>query len=126
MEVAEAVVFPGHVGEELLPALYRSATAFVYPSLYEGFGLPVLEAMASGTPAITSCRSGTEEVAGDAALLVDPESIEDLTSALQRLLAEPDLRKALAERGLARSRKFSWHNAARQTAVLYQRVLQDR
>jgi glycosyltransferase involved in cell wall biosynthesis len=126
MEIAGAVMFPGHVREDLLPALYRSAALFVYPSLYEGFGLPVLEAMASRTPVVTSDRSGMAEVGGDAALLVDPESVEQLTSALQRLLAEPDLRRALAERGLARSRRFSWHNAAQQTAALYQRVLRDR
>lgn len=124
--VAEAVIFAGYVREGLLPALYRGAALFVYPSLYEGFGLPVLEAMASGTPVITSDRSGMAEVAGDAALLVDPENAQQLASALVQLLGDTDLREKMAKRGLARSRAFSWEKTARETAALYQRIARLR
>lgn len=118
----EQVVFAGYVGEALLPALYRGATVFVYPSLYEGFGMAVLEAMASGAPVITSDRGGTAEVAGEAAVLVDPESVEGIADALSRLLREEGLRKALSARGLARSRGYRWELTARETAAVYRRV----
>ncbi len=118
----EQVIFPGYVEEGLLPALYRGATLFVYPSLYEGFGLAVLEAMASGAPVITSDRSGTAEVAGEAALLVDPESVEEIASALSGLLGDVALREDLAARGLVRSRSYRWGVTAQETVAVYQRV----
>ena len=120
--IAEHLLLPGHLADDILPSLYRGATLFVYPSLYEGFGMPVLEAMASGTPVITSDRSGTAEVAGDAALLVDSESVEQITSALLRLLQDEGLRKDLAERGLARSRGFRWERTATETVAVYRRI----
>jgi len=120
--LADHVIFPGQVSEAVLPALYRSATLLVYPSLYEGFGLPILEAMASGLPVITSNRSSLPEVAGDAALLVDPESLEDLTAALARALTDDALRRDLAQRGLARSREFTWERTARATIAVYQHI----
>jgi glycosyltransferase involved in cell wall biosynthesis len=120
--LAGEVVFPGYVPDGLLPLLYRSATVFVYPSLYEGFGLPVLEAMASGVPVITSTTSALAEVAGDAALLADPLSVEQLAGALGRLLTDSDLRKRLSAGGLARSREFTWQRTAEETVAVYRHV----
>jgi len=116
------VVFPGYVAEAALPALYRGATAFAYPSLYEGFGMAVLEAMASGTPVVTSDRGGTAEVAGEAALLVDPESVEGIADALSRLLRDEELRKELSGRGLARSRGYRWELTAQETVRAYRQA----
>ena len=119
----DRVIFPGYVEEALLPALYRGATVFVYPSLYEGFGMAVLEAMASGLPVITSDRSGTAEAAADAALLVSPESVEEIASALARLLGDEQLRSDLAARGLRRSKACDWRQTARQTIAAYGRAV---
>jgi len=116
------VIFAGYVPEDELPALYRSAGLFLYPSLYEGFGLPVLEAMACGIPAIASDRSSLPEVAGDAALLVDPENVERLTEAMSLLLTDEALRTGLIARGLARSRLFTWERTARETIEVYRQV----
>jgi len=111
--VAGRVVLPGYVEGADLPALYGGALAFVFPSLHEGFGLPVLEAMACGAPVICSNTSSLPEVAGDAALLVDPHSAEDLAAAMARIVAEPGLREALRARGLRRAEDFSWARCAR-------------
>jgi glycosyltransferase involved in cell wall biosynthesis len=115
--------FTGYVPEEDLPALYNGAGLFVFPSLYEGFGLPVLEAMACGVPVITSQASSLPEVAGDAALLVDPHSVEEIAAAMLRVLSDPGLRQDLKFRGLERSAGFSWERTARQTIDVYQKVL---
>jgi len=120
--ISEHVLFPGYISDDLLPALYRGATAFAYPSLYEGFGLPVLEAMASGVPVLTSNTSGTAEVGGDAALLVDPEDTAEIVSALARLIGDEGLRADLRARGLARAREFTWERTARETMSAYRRV----
>ncbi len=112
----------GYVPEEDLPALYRSADVFCYPSLYEGFGIPVLEAMQCGTAVLTSGRSSMPEVAGDAARYVEPEDSGDIARALSELLADPALRQQLAERGLERARQFTWQKTARTVLdVLEQR-----
>ncbi|MBC7225556.1 MAG: glycosyltransferase family 4 protein, partial [Anaerolineae bacterium] len=108
------IVFPGYVADEDLPALYTGALAFVFPSLYEGFGLPLVEAMACRTPVVTSRTSACGEVAGDAALLVDPLSEEEIAAALAQVAEDGDLRAALAARGRARARDFSWERTARQ------------
>ena len=113
----------GYVPEGELAALMNGAIAFVYPSLYEGFGLPPLEAMACGTPVITSNRSSLPEVVGDAALLVDPESTRDLALAMARLVDEAPLREELRERGLERARAFSWRQTAELTAAVYESVV---
>jgi len=105
----------GRVSETELRALYAGATAFAYPSLYEGFGLPVLEAMAAGAPVITSTCSSLPEVAGDAALLVDPEDVGAISAALARVLTEPELADDLRARGRARAAAFSWARTAAET-----------
>jgi glycosyltransferase involved in cell wall biosynthesis len=113
----EAIILTGYVGEDEKVALLGGAEALVYPSLYEGFGLPVLEAMACGTPVITSNVSALPEVAGDAALLVDPADPDDIASAIGRLLEGQGLRKDLGDRGRARAAGYSWEETARKTAA---------
>ncbi len=113
------VIFTGFVEEEDLPDLYRGALLFVYPSLYEGFGLPILEAMACGTPVITSNISSMPEVAGDAAVLVDPTQPEALASAMASVLTDEELRKGLQWKGIARASGFSWDAVARKTLQVY-------
>lgn len=108
----EKIVTTGYLGEDEIVNLYRAAAVLVYPSMAEGFGLPVLEAFSCGTPVITSNRSSMPEVAGSAALLVDPENTADLAVAMRRLLSEGDLQSRLAAAGLARSREFSWRRSA--------------
>jgi glycosyltransferase involved in cell wall biosynthesis len=107
------VLFPGYVREEDKAALLSGALAFVFPSLYEGFGLPVLEAQACGCPVITSTTSSLPEVAGDAALLVDPSEPAAIAAAMARVAADPALRATLVERGFANVRRFSWTACAR-------------
>ena len=119
----DRVQFLGYVKDEHLPALYRVATAFAFPSLYEGFGLCVIEAMACGTPVLTSSISATAEVAGDAALLVDPLSVNAIRDGLRELLTDGDRRTDLAGRGRARAAEFSWRRAADETHAVYGRVV---
>ena len=119
----DEVIFPGFVPDEDLPALYSAADLFVFPSLYEGFGLPVLEAMACGAPVITSNTSSLPEVAGDAALLVDPTSIEALTHAMRNVLESKQLRDELSAKGYEQAAKFNWESAARETLAVYASVL---
>jgi len=120
--VERCLIFLGYVPQGRLPALYRSATVFVYPSLYEGFGLPVLEAMASGVPVVTSSTSAMPEVADEAALLVDPESVDRLAWGISLLLGDRDLRRTMVQKGLARSREFTWERTARMTVEVYRLV----
>lgn len=112
----------GYVPDAHLPLLYAGAAALAMPSLYEGFGLPVLEAMASGIPVLTSDRGAMLEVAGDAALLVDPEDDEALRDGLHRLLDDAHLRRVLRERGLARAERFTWDETFEATLAAYRRV----
>ena len=109
------VHFTGHVADEALPALLAGATGFCYPSIYEGFGLPPLEAMASGVPVITSNLTSLPEVVGDAGLLVDPHSVDSIAEALLRLGTDDGLRAGLSAKGLERNRRFSWDVAAART-----------
>ena len=113
------VRFLGFLPDEMLAIVYRLASVFVFPSLYEGFGLPPLEAMASGTPVVTSNVSSLPEVAGDAALLVDPMDAGAIAGAIRRVLSDPALAADLRARGLARAREFSWARAARQIRQIY-------
>ena len=117
--VAGDVVFLGRVPEHLLPSLYNGATVFVYPSLYEGFGLPPLEAMACGVPVIASEASAVREVVGDAAVLVDPTDSHALARALGALLEDGSMRSQLRAQGLKRARAFTWENAARSLLSVY-------
>jgi glycosyltransferase involved in cell wall biosynthesis len=125
LNLAKAIHFPGYISQEELPLWYNAASLFVYPSFFEGFGLPVLEAMACGTPVITSTVSSLPEVAGrdGAAQLVNPTEHETLAEAMARLMADADLRASMSERGLAQAAKFRWEKTARETVVIYQKVL---
>jgi glycosyltransferase involved in cell wall biosynthesis len=109
------VVFTGYVAAGDLPALYSGALAFSFPSLYEGFGMPVLEAMACGAPVVASNTSSLPEVAGDAALLVDPTDVNALSAALSRIAGDAALRSDLRARGLVQAARFSWERCARET-----------
>jgi len=115
----DRIRFLGYVPRSDLPALYSGATAFVYPSLLEGFGLPVVEAMACGAPVITSNNSSLKEVAGTAALLIDPLDVQSIARAMGRLAAEPAEREELSRRGILRASEFSWENTARLTLQAY-------
>jgi glycosyltransferase involved in cell wall biosynthesis len=117
---ADDVILTGYVADEDLPALYRAARAFVYPSLFEGFGLPPLEAMACGTPVVTSDVSSLPEITGDAALLIDPNDERALANALIEIVNDERLRAELREKGIAQAKKFTWRDAAEKTLRLYQ------
>ncbi|MEZ4770565.1 MAG: glycosyltransferase family 1 protein [Caldilineales bacterium] len=116
------VLFPGFVSDDDLPALLSGALAFVYPSLYEGFGIPVLEAQACGLPVLASNTSSLPEVAGDGALLVDPLSTAAIADGLRRLLTEPELSSHLRAAGFANVRRFSWERCARETLAVLERA----
>ena len=113
----------GPIPDAHLPALYNLAEAFAYPSLAEGFGLPVLESMACGTPLLTSDRGALSEVAGDAALYIDPEDVESIADGLSRILADSLLREKLTAAGLARAKSFTWTQTAQKTLAAYRSVL---
>jgi glycosyltransferase involved in cell wall biosynthesis len=120
------VVFTGQIREQDKAPLFSSATVFAFPSLYEGFGIPVLEAMACGTPVLTSNLSALPEVAGDAGLLVDPYDTDAIAQGLVDLLDHQERREDLARRGLERARRFTWRQVAEQTVKVYQQVIDDR
>ncbi len=118
----ERVHFVGFADDADLPALYSAAQAFAFPSLYEGFGLPVLESMACGTPIVTSNVSSLVEVAGDATLLIDPFSVQQITDALAHLLMDESLCTRLIERGVTQARQFTWQRAVAQLHSVYNRI----
>jgi glycosyltransferase involved in cell wall biosynthesis len=113
----------GERSDESLVELYNLADAFVLPSSYEGFGLPVLEAMACGTPVVVSERSSLPEVGGEAARYFDPESVDALEGVLYTVLSDNDLRKKMSIQGTIQAQKFSWQKAAAETLAVYHRVL---
>jgi len=115
----ERVVLTGHVGDAELLTLYRAALCFVFPSRYEGFGLPVLEAMAAGTPVVCSNRTSLPEVTGNAAAMVSPDDVEGLESAVGRVASSPELRAVMVEHGLAQAARFTWERCAAQTVEVY-------
>ena len=116
------VVLPGFVPREDLPAFYNAASVVVYPTLYEGFGFPVLEAMACGTPVVTSNVSSLPEISGDAAMLVNPRNPEDIANVVQKLLVDERLCADLVSRGLLHARQFTWERAARETLEVFRKV----
>ena len=122
LELGEDVIFTGYVPHEDLPLLMNAAHAFVFPSLYEGFGLPVLEAMSCGTPVVTSNISSLPEIVGDAAVLVDPQSEESIAQGIIQVVEDTGLHDDLSVRGLKRAKTFSWDRAARETLEVYREV----
>lgn len=116
----------GYVPDGLIPSLYAGAAAFCYPSRYEGFGLPVLEAMASGVPVITSNATSLPEVVGSAGLMVDPDDVDGIRDHLRQLLEDQTYAQELGRRGLLRSRSFSWDRCARETISVYEKVMLGR
>ncbi len=121
--VTRNVIFPGFVPEELLPALYSEASCVFLPSLYEGFGLPALEAAALGTPVVTSNVSGSAEIMGDAAQLVNPEYVPGMARGLLEVLQNETLRQDLVARGRVRAAQFSWDECARKTLEVYEQAV---
>ena len=123
LPAGESVRFLGPVADADLPALYAAATVFVLPSLYEGFGLPVLEAMACGAAVACSSTSSLPEIAGDAALTFDPQDVEAMAGAIGRLLGDEELRRRMAQAGLAQAASFTWEKTAALTLAVYRQVL---
>jgi glycosyltransferase involved in cell wall biosynthesis len=121
-QVGQAVRLLGFVDDQDLPALYAAATVFVYPSLYEGFGFPVLEAMAAGTPVVSSNAASLPEIVGQAGLLVSPYDVDGLSQAIKSVLSQPDLRATLQEAGQQQARWFTWSRSARATLEVYRAV----
>lgn len=125
LEIESSLVWTGVIPVEQLPSLYAGAHLFVYPSLYEGFGLPVIEAMSCGTPVVSSTAGSLAEIAGDAALLVDPTNLTEITNAIKALLTDTQLRNHFAQKGKERARLFSWEKCARETLTVYESVLKN-
>ena len=123
LHIRDRVLLVGHIEREALPAVYQGATIFLYPSLYEGFGLPVVEAMASGTAVITSNVAALKELAEGCAELVEATSVEQITAAILRLVSEPERRQQLEQRGRERARQFSSSLCAQRTLRVYEQAL---
>ncbi len=122
--ISERVILLGHVAQEALPAIYQGASLFLYPTLYEGFGLPVIEAMASNVPVITSNNSSLKEIAAGYADLVNPLDVDGIAKAIVRCVCDADHRSSLRKLGLRRAQDFSWRKAAEQTLDIYHQVLE--
>ena len=120
--ISDRATFAGELTETELAAYYRGATALVFPSLYEGFGLPVVEAMACGTPVITSNRASLPEVAGNAALLIDPESVQEIADAMNRVTSDSILRANLRLKGIERAKKFTWEQTVRNVQAALEKA----
>jgi alpha-1,3-rhamnosyl/mannosyltransferase len=120
---SKGVRYLGYVAESDMPGLTRGATVFVYPSLYEGFGLPLAQAMAAGVPSITSTVSSMPEIAGDAALLIDPKSTEELRAAISRLLLSPTERESLAAKARRQAERYRWEHCAAKSWAFFERTI---
>lgn len=125
LSLNDEVVFPGYIPQEELPLLYNAAEVFAYPSIYEGFGLPVVEAQSCGTPVICSNSSSLPEAAGDAAVMVDTRSVEALADGLSRLVTDPSLRGQLHQHGVEHASQFSWRRSAVLTSQVYRTALSE-
>lgn len=123
--ISTSTIKTGYVPREDLPSLYNGASIFVYPSLYEGFGLPPLEAMACGTPVITSNVSSLPEVVGDAGILVHPEDVNKLSEEMEDLITNPERRHCLSRKGIERAKLFTWERCALQTLGVYDRAINE-
>ncbi len=126
LQLRDCVIFVGYVPNEDLPALYQGAFIFVYPALWEGFGLPVLEAMASGVPVLTSDSSSLREIAEGAAMLVDPLSVRSILEGLLQLISDENLRAELKRKGYERAQQFSWRRTAEATLKVYETATATR
>jgi glycosyltransferase involved in cell wall biosynthesis len=128
LDIDKNVIFTGYVSQDALRVLYCQATLFVLPSLYEGFGMPILEAMACGTPVVASNTSCIQEVAGDAAVLVEPTDVNTLAASIRRILKDRETRESMWSKGFVRAKLFSWEKAARETLQVYKdtAVLNER
>lgn len=122
LNLSDHVQLTGSLTDNELPALYNVASLFAFPSLYEGFGLPVLEAMACGTPVLTSNISSLPEVVGDAGIMVDPYNVEEISQAMIEIISDVNLSQELRQRGLGRASHFSWEETARKTVAVYEGV----
>ena len=120
--MGQRIILTGYVDDETLACLYSGALSFVYPSLYEGFGLPILEAMACGCPVICSDVASMPEVAGDAAIRIDPASPDDLAAAINLLTGDQNTRQCLIARGFARAADFTWKRTAEKTLGVFQKI----
>jgi len=125
-ELQHRIFFTGHVDEETLACLYSGASAFVFPSLYEGFGLPILEAMACGCPVICSNAASMPEVAGEAALLINPTDEGALAYALDCVLTDSQLQQSMIQQGIKRTQQFSWRETAVKTMDIFHQVVGDK
>jgi hypothetical protein len=121
--VEDKVIFPGFIPLEHLPYLYNGCETFVYPSFYEGFGLPPVEAMACGVPVIASNATSIPEVVGDGAILVDPYNIDELCNSMYKILLDKTLKEDLILRGLVRSSELTWHKTAKDTIIAYNKII---
>jgi len=121
--IPDNVYFTGYIADRDLPSLYSGADAFVFPSLYEGFGLPPLEAMACGCPVIASNVSSLPEICGDAAYYIDPHSIESLAEGIKKVLTDQNLRESLIKKGMERARLFTWERSAREHIKVFEEIL---
>ncbi len=124
--IQKRVHFTGYVPDDELPLWYNAALAFVFPSVYEGFGMPVVEAMACGTPVIASNASSIPEAAGEAARLFAPQDVDGLVEAITAVTQSPPLQQEMRQKGLQQAAKFSWERAGMETAVVYQQEIESR
>jgi glycosyltransferase involved in cell wall biosynthesis len=122
LEVSDSIILTGYVPESDLPALYSGALCFVYPSYFEGFGLPPLEAMKCGAPVIVGNQTSLPEVVGDAGVLVDPFDVDDIAAKIENMIGDSNLRAGLRVKGLNRAKLFSWRETARQTLAIYEKA----
>lgn len=126
LNIDDKVLFPGFIALDDLPYLYNASELFIYPSFYEGFGLPPIEAMACGVPVIASDTTSIPEIAGDSARLIDPQNTSDMAEAMLNVLQDENLRNDLIQKGLKRSRQLSWKNTARQMLNVYEKFSNNK